>query len=180
MTEAVQQPHPIGRRRAASELELSEAHSGERLAGMLRPIDPTVPEIAARIVEIQQSAYTVEAELIGFHGIPQLAETKDQIQALGHMHWVGAFVDDLLVGIIAWEQDGQDVDIDRLAIDPLHARQGFGRRLVRSVPVTGTTSVSTGAANLPAVTLYSQEGFEQVGAVEVAPRVHIAQFQRVT
>jgi ribosomal protein S18 acetylase RimI-like enzyme len=146
---------------------------------MLRPIDPTAPEVAARIVEIQQAAYRVEADLIGFDGIPQLAETEDQVQALSKMHWVGAFVDDLLVGIIAWEQDGQDVDIDRLAVDPQHSRQGLGRRLVQSVPATGITSVSTGDANGPAVRLYSREGFEQVGSAEVAPGVRIAQLRRI-
>jgi ribosomal protein S18 acetylase RimI-like enzyme len=146
---------------------------------MLRPIDPTVPDVAARIVEIQQAAYRVEADLIGFDGIPQLAETADRIQALGNMHWIGAFVDDVLVGIIAWEQDGHDVDIDRLAVDPQHARQGLGRRLVQSVPATGVTSVSTGHANGPAVNLYSREGFEQVGSVAVAPGVRITRLQRI-
>lgn len=146
---------------------------------MLRSIDPTAPEVAARIVEIQQAAYRVEADLIGFDGIPQLAEKEDQVCALGEMHWVGAFVDDRLVGVIAWEQGGHDVDIDRLAVDPLHVRQGWGRRLVQSVPSTGITTVSTGEANGPALRLYSQEGFEHVGSVEIAPGVRIAQLRRI-
>jgi GNAT superfamily N-acetyltransferase len=145
---------------------------------MLCSIDPTDPDVAARIVEIQRAAYAVEAALIGFDGIPQLAETPDQVRELGAMQWVGAFADDLLIGVIAWEQNDQNVEIDRLAVDPQCARKGYGRRLVQSVPATGITSVSTGAANSPAVSLYLQEGFKQVASLEVAPGVLVAHFRR--
>ena len=54
---------------------------------MLDSVDPTDPIVATRIVEIQRAAYRVEAELIGFDGIPQLAESVEQVQALGSMKW---------------------------------------------------------------------------------------------
>lgn len=145
---------------------------------MLRTIDPTVPATAERIVEIQLAAYAIEANLIGFDGIPQLSETAQAVRQLGHMHWIGAFNADLLVGLIAWEHNEQGAEIDRLAVDPQAARQGFGRQLVRAVPAQGTVTVSTGEANIPAVTLYLGEGFKQIGSIEIAPNVRVSEFQR--
>lgn len=145
---------------------------------MIRSIDHADHELSARIVEIQRAAYAVEAELIGFDGIPVLEETAADVRRRGDLTWHGAFVDDTLAGIIAWTQEGDAVDIDRLAIDPAYARRGLGRRLVRSVPVTGETTVSTGAANTPAVTLYLGEGFVPIGERELAPGVFMAHFGR--
>ena len=145
---------------------------------MLRTIDPKVLEVALRIVEIQRAAYAIEADLIGFGGIPQLVETEGEVRELGQMTWMGAFLDDLLVGLVAWEKNGDKVEIDRLAVDPAFARQGFGRRLVQAVPSSGTTIVSTGEENHPAVSLYLSEGFERTGSLEVAPTVMVAQFRR--
>ncbi len=144
---------------------------------MLADIDPTA--VAARIVEIQLAAYAVEAALIGFDGIPQLSETADQVRSRTDLRWHGAFDDDgRLVGLIAWESVGGIVDIDRLAIDPLVARRGWGRRLVQAVPRDQPTIVSTGTENEPATNLYRDEGFVEVGRTEVAPGVFTTQFRR--
>ncbi len=146
---------------------------------MLADIDPTAAAVAARIVEIQLAAYAVEAALIGFDGIPQLSETADQVRSRTDLRWHGAFDDDgRLVGLIAWEAVGGIVDIDRLAIDPLVARRGWGRRLVQAVPRDQPTIVSTGTENEPATNLYRDEGFVEVGRTEVAPGVFTTQFRR--
>ncbi len=145
---------------------------------MIRAIDPTNEVTARRIVEIQRSAYAVEAELIGFTGIPQLDETVEHVRGLAHLNWNGAFKGPLLVGLIAWERTDTGIEIDRLAVDPASRRRGHGRQLVRSVPTDRTVIVSTGAANAPAVGLYASEGFEQTGSVEIAPGVQLARLQR--
>ena len=145
---------------------------------MLRRIDPARSGFAARIVEIQRAAYAVEAELIGFDGIPQLNETEQAVRELVDLSWMGAFAGEVLVGLIAWDQTEEVVDIDRLAVDPAYARRGFGRRLVRSVPSNRPVVVSTGEANRPAVDLYLAEGFEHTGSIEIAPDVRVAQFRR--
>ncbi len=131
-------------------------------------------------MEIQRAAYAIEAELIGFAGIPQLTETAGEVRELAHLRWTGAFVDGLLIGLIAWEDSGDNVDIDRLAVDPRWTRQGFARRLVRTVRRARTTTVSTGEKNLPAMNLYVSEGFEQFGSREVAPDVRLALLRRVS
>lgn len=156
--------------------------------GELVVVDPTDPATAHRVVEIQLSAYAVEAELIGFNGIPQLSETADDVATMAHMDWRGIMADGQLAGIIAWESVAEDnpapdgagtlLDIDRLAIDPAFARRGFGRQLVQAVPTGRPTIVSTGTANTPARNLYLSEGFVVVGETEVAPEVFTTQFRR--
>ena len=145
---------------------------------MIQVIDPRDPDVAARIVTIQRSAYAVEASLIGFDGIPQLVETVDDVMALANMSWRGAFVDTAMAGIIAWQAEAEVVDIDRLAVDPCFAGQGHGRRLVQAVPTDQTIIVSTGTDNAPACGLYLSEGFCQARKTEVAPGVFTTQFSR--
>ena len=145
---------------------------------MLGGVDPAVGAVAERIVEIQLAAYAVEAELIGFDEIPQMHEDAADVQARTDLRWVGSFVGDRLVALIAWEWVGGLIDIDRLAVDPAAARQGHGRRLVQAVPRDRATIVSTGSANAPAVGLYLSEGFAETGRTEVAPGVFTTQFQR--
>ena len=145
---------------------------------MISEIDSTNFLVAKRIVEIQLAAYAVEAKLIGFDGIPQLVESTADVQNLDPMTWLGAFGEGKLVGVVAWVASDSLVDITRLAVDPLAARRGHGRRLVRSVPADRRTVVSTGKMNTPAVALYQSEGFETVEETEVAPGVTIAHFER--
>ena len=145
---------------------------------MISSIDPSDHTVATRIVEIQRSAYAVEAELIGFDGIPQLAESVEQVQSLTSMNWRGAFIEGPLAGIIAWTETDATIDIDRLAVDPTTARRGYGRRLVQSVPDDRATVVSTGAKNRPALSLYETEGFRRTGQTEIAPGVLLVHLER--
>lgn len=145
---------------------------------MVITLDPEDLDVAKRIVEIQIAAYRVEADLIGFDGIPQLTESAEDVRSLPSMQWRGAFDDGHLVGIIAWTETAEEIDIDRLAIDPRAARRGHGRRLVESVPSDRVTLVSTGAKNLPALSLYQSLGFEMVGQTEIVPSVLLAHLSR--
>lgn len=117
---------------------------------------------------------------MGFDGIPPLHETPAQVTMLDVVHWRGAFEDDVLVGIIAWDATDVVADIDRLAVDPARSRRGHGRRLVQSVPEIERVTVSTGRANEPALRLYLSLGFEEIGHTEIAPGIFTTQLQLQT
>lgn len=134
--------------------------------------------VAARIVEIQRAAYAVEAALMGFDGIPPLHETVADVRGLTDLTWLGASDGGTLVGIIAWRQDGDLLDVDRLAVDPSHARRGYGRRLLEALPECSRTVVSTGAANTPGRALYEGLGFVCTAESEIAPGVRLAHYER--
>lgn len=66
--------------------------------------------------------------------------------------------------------------IDRLFVDPRHARGGAGRGLVASVIDTREVRVSTGTENFPARALYESLDFEAYGLLEIAPGVTVTRF----
>jgi len=122
----------------------------------------------------------VEAELIGFDGIPPLREDLDGLMSSTE-HWLGRYDGTLLVGAIAYELSDDTVEIDRLVVDPAHARRGHGRALLDHldrVAPRAVSLVSTGSANTPAVALYTSRGYAAVAELEVAPGISITQFRR--
>ena len=145
---------------------------------MIRPIVIGADGVAELVVEIQRDAYLVEAELMGFHGIPQLHETVEDVRSRDDLQWLGAFENDRLIGVIAWSEMDGTLDIDRLVVAPSHARMGNGRMLVSALDGAMRVTVSTGEANLPARSLYESLGFALVATSEVAPAVAVVHYER--
>jgi len=148
---------------------------------VIRPLDVSDRALAERLLEIQHRAYAVEAELIGFDGIPPLQEDLDGLMSSTE-HWLGRYDGDVLVGAVAYEFPDEDtVDITRLIVDPTHARRGHGRALLDhldQLEPRRTSLVSTGTANTPAVTLYKSRGYHETARIEIAPGVTVTQFSR--
>ena len=149
---------------------------------MIRPLDLTDQALAERLLTIQHAAYAVEAELIGFDGIPPLQEDLAGLMASTE-YWLGRYDGDTLVGAVAYEPTGDSVDISRLIVDPAYARRGHGRALLDhldQLEPRPISVVSTGSANTPAVSLYKSRGYSEIGQVEIAAGIHITQFRRVS
>jgi ribosomal protein S18 acetylase RimI-like enzyme len=149
---------------------------------VIRPLDLSDRAVAERVLTIQHAAYAVEAELIGFDGIPPLQEDLTGLMASTE-HWLGRYDGAVLVGAVAYELTDDSVDISRLIVDPAYARRGHGRALLDhldQLEPRPVSLVSTGSANTPAVTLYKSRGYTEIGQVEVAPGVYVTQFRRVS
>ncbi|MGW6197224.1 GNAT family N-acetyltransferase [Kribbella sp. NPDC055110] len=150
---------------------------------MITPLDLTDRALAERLLTIQYAAYAVEAELIGFDGIPPLQEDLDGLMSSTEL-WLGRYEGTLLVGAVAYElPDERTVEISRLIVDPAHARRGHGRALLDHldrIEPRPVSLVSTGSANLPAVNLYKSRGYTPAGEVEVAPGIYIKHFRRAS
>jgi ribosomal protein S18 acetylase RimI-like enzyme len=148
---------------------------------VIHAIDPADPVVAEELLDIQHRAYAVEAELIGFDGIPPLREALAGLMASTE-YWLGRYAGTRLVGAVAYElPDAETLDISRLVVDPRVARQGHGRALLDYLDALvprPVTTVSTGSANTPAVRLYLSRGFREVDQLEVAPGVKITRFRR--
>ena len=137
----------------------------------VRPVDHTEDATARAIVAVQQAAYRVEADLIGYDRMPPLVESPVDVARL-ELTILGVHDGERLVGLAGYGVDasGDDavVEIERLAVDPAWARRGIGRALVTAVHEHEAHAtrfeVSTGTANAPAVTLYLSLGYEEVDA----------------
>jgi ribosomal protein S18 acetylase RimI-like enzyme len=148
---------------------------------MFKALDLTDAVTAERVLVVQRLAYAVEAELIGFDGIPPLHEDLAALVASSE-YWLGRYSEGELVAAVAYElPDPDTIEISRLIVDPAHARRGHGRALLDhldQLEPRPVSLVSTGTANTPATTLYLSRGYTATGQVEIAPGITITQFRR--
>ncbi|MFK4084107.1 GNAT family N-acetyltransferase [Kribbella sp. NPDC020789] len=147
---------------------------------MITALDLSDRPLAERVLAIQHAAYAVEAELIGFDGIPPLQEDLAGLMASTE-HWLGRYDAETLVGAVAYELSPDVVEISRLIVDPAYARRGHGRALLDhldELEPRPVSRVSTGSLNTPAVSLYLSRGYRVQSRLEVAPGVEITQFEK--
>ncbi|AIY06511.1 alanine acetyltransferase [Planococcus sp. PAMC 21323] len=144
---------------------------------MISKLNHQDEQIAKKIYQIQQAAYRIEAELMGFNDIPQLHETVQELQKSKEL-FIG-YSQEQLQGVISYQVEEETVDIHRLVVDPIYFRQGIGKKLVsyllkkyRGYKFT----VSTGTANKPAIGLYKMFGFQESNLIQVAPNIYCTQF----
>ncbi|MEU2389946.1 GNAT family N-acetyltransferase [Streptomyces sp. NPDC007369] len=152
-----------------------------KTTGAVRPLDLGHDATAAAVHRIGRAAYAVEAELIGFDGIPALSESLAELRERP-LSWLGAGPEEgPLAGFLAWEREPDgSVCVDRLCVDPAWFRRGVASVLLRAlldgVPADRPVTVSTGAANAPAVALYERFGFARGADFSPAPGLVMASF----
>jgi ribosomal protein S18 acetylase RimI-like enzyme len=147
----------------------------------IRPLDLAAARDVEALLRVQRAAYAVEAELIGFGGIPALRETAADLAAVDETV-LGREVDGRLVAAVGYRRTGDVLELCRLVVDPAAFRAGHASAVLDAVDEAEEgvvrTSVSTGALNEPALRLYARRGFRVVGEREVGPGVRVALLQR--
>jgi GNAT superfamily N-acetyltransferase len=144
---------------------------------LVPPLDLTDPVLAAQVLALQRAAYRVEADMIGFEGIPPLHESLADLVA-APLTWLGIKSDGRVVAAIAFTQDGRGVDVDRLVVDPDAVRGGLGSALVGALDSEATITVSTGTKNLAAHRFYEAQGFKSIGESSPVPGLRVTHFER--
>ena len=133
---------------------------------------------AVQVLAIQRDAYQMEAELIGFDGIPPLLETIDELVAQP-LSWLGIRSrEGAVVAALGFARTEESVDIDRLMVAPDHHRRGMARALLAALGDEARITVSTGTANAPAHRLYESNGFNNIGTEMIEPGLSITRFMR--
>jgi ribosomal protein S18 acetylase RimI-like enzyme len=135
---------------------------GRRAESDIRFLDLNDIEIVREILSIQKAAYRQEAELIGFSGIPALADTPQTIQDSGEIFY-GYRIEGRVVGVVSVQGDDDTLDICRMVTHPDYHRRGVASQLLRFVvqreQVGRRIRVSTAVKNKPALSLYGKWGF---------------------
>ncbi|WP_405104352.1 GNAT family N-acetyltransferase [Paenibacillus sp. FSL K6-1217] len=132
---------------------------------------------------LQHKAYRLEAEIIGFHDIPPLLETRDMLSRVTE-EFYGCIdeTEELLGAVAVIEESPGKLTVTRMMVSPDHFRQGVAGRLLEFIFARYAEMeqfiVSTGKLNLPAVTLYTKHGFIPVGSEEVVPGVELLELHR--
>jgi len=144
-------------------------------------LDLADPVTLRQLWDLQRASYAVEAQLIGFDGIPALHESLEQLRTCDES-FLGVRDESKLVGAVGWTRlPNGALGICRLVVHPLVHRRGVATVLLDaldSIEPAELTVVSTGTANLPALTLYRRRGFVPVGERQVAPGITITQLER--
>lgn len=152
--------------------------NGQMSLPIVEELDLTDGSTAAELLLLQQAAYRVEADLVGFDGIPPLHETLDEMVARP-LTWLGVRSDDgSVVAALAYTETPGRIDIDRLVVAPSHFRQGMASVLVSALDSDVRITVSTGTANVPAHRLYETHGFRRTGDEMIVPDLSITHFER--
>jgi ribosomal protein S18 acetylase RimI-like enzyme len=133
---------------------------------------------AEQLLTLQRAAYRVEADLIGFDGIPPLHETLEELTRQP-LQWIGIRINGEIVAALAFAINVGHVDIDRLVVDPAHFGQGFGSALAEELLDHPRVTVSTGTGNFPARRLYEKLGFRVIGERKIAPGVSVTRYERL-
>lgn len=137
--------------------------------------------VALALLNLQRSAYAVEAALIGDDRIPPLWETLDDLRSR-NLLWLLSHDGGALEGAVAWTKSPDFLDIDRLVVNPSSHRRGTGSALVREVIARARSTsrsvvVSTGRDNAPARKLYESLEFFHQGDAEILPGLWVAEYQ---
>ena len=137
-------------------------------------------QTAKEIIRVQLPAYRIEAGIIGFDGIPQLQDTPARILGCGET-FLGFRTSKEWAGFLSYEQNDSTLDICRLIVHPNYFRKGIARQLVmKAISAAGgkKVTVTTGLANIPALTLYESLGFKPYGETVIAPGVSLCHLER--
>ena len=132
------------------------------------------------MLAVQHAAYAIEAELIGFPGLPPAHETLAQLQGSGEELWL-CEEDGALLGAVGLERSPEELLIARLFVAPPAFRQGVGTALVRKALEEAAgrrVRVGTAALNAPALALYERLGFRRASESEPAPGVAYVELVR--
>jgi ribosomal protein S18 acetylase RimI-like enzyme len=155
---------------------MTGAHATE-----VRRVDLSDPDTLRRLWDLQRASYAVEAELIGFDGIPALHESLEDLRECGES-FLGLNDETGLAGAVSWVrlQDGT-LDICRLMVHPRVHRRGIATALLDALDHAESAwraVVSTGTANHPALSLYKRRGFTPVGTRLIAPGTSLTLLER--
>lgn len=138
------------------------------------------PYFAVALLRLQHTSYAREAELLGDDRIPPLQEDEIGLTAW-RGRWVTAWDGVELVGAIAWREEDDVVEIEKIMVSPSAMRQGIASALLGQVldrVPEREVAVAAGRENAPAVALYAKHGFRPAGDEQVPPGIWITRFRR--
>lgn len=149
---------------------------------MIRAIDLTDTQEVLEFLTLQQAAYRVEAELIGFEEIPPLFDSPLSLKESGESFF-GYYEDGKLEGAAACKQNPKELTVSRMMVHPACFRLGIASKLLKHLEQFALPGmkiiVFTGTKNTPAVQLYDKHGYQPFRTQLVAPGITLTQFQKV-
>lgn len=136
---------------------------------------------AGAIWRLQQSAYAVEAGLIGCDDFLPLRESVDDLLA-AQESFLLAYCDKDSAGALSYTTNEMGCLICQLVVSPEYFRRGIGRQMLHNLMVKTDPAlpwrVVTAQANFPAIALYRGFGFQPGSAFASQECIDLVQLTR--
>ncbi|MBL7544316.1 MAG: GNAT family N-acetyltransferase [Bdellovibrionaceae bacterium] len=149
----------------------------------IRPLEKKNHTEIARLYQIRQAAYTIEAGLLSIQPdlFFPLQETLNDLQNSTDEIFVSV-MDGSITGAIFLEKLIASIVISNLFVDPKFFRRGIARALIAhclSLYPKKEFHVGTGKLNSPAIRLYETFKFEPLKEKIVEPNLRIIKLRRL-
>lgn len=142
--------------------------------------DPAAdPFFAAALLDLQRTAFEIEARFMGTRDIPPLNQDRDGLTGF-RGSWVVAWDSTTLLGAAAWRV-ADVVEIEKVMVHPSAHRRGVASALMSQVIDRAggrDIVVTTGRDNPPGIAMYTKHGFVREDDLEVAPGVWLTRMRR--
>ena len=149
---------------------------------MIKKLNLENIEVIKEILDLQLASYRVEADIIGFDGIPPLKDTVCTLKE-SKEEFYGYFIEEVLAGIISYKIKNSILDIHRVAVHPSFFRRSIAEQLISFVEENNKNIakiiVGTGRENKPAVSLYLKKGYHKTEDMEVEKDFYITSFEKM-
>jgi ribosomal protein S18 acetylase RimI-like enzyme len=132
---------------------------------MISILDPQDDTIAKKMHPVFQASYTVEAALLEAKDFPPLKRTIADFKN-SDTSFFGYSIGKELAAVIEIEPSPSAFHICSLVVHPNYFRRGIGSELIAfifNLFIDNKITVETGLVNLPAIALYKNFGFKEVG-----------------
>ena len=135
------------------------------------------------VVRLQQSAYNVEAAIIGHADLPPLRESATDITNSSE-HFYGCYHERQLSGVMSLESQPNEVLVCRLIVHPNSFRRGIASALLRYAEMQARATkahlikVNAAARNQPALALYRKLGFQSCREYTTPDGVHMIELRK--
>jgi ribosomal protein S18 acetylase RimI-like enzyme len=132
------------------------------------------------VLDLQQKAYAVEANVLGVQFLPPQQESLRDLQNT-HEEIFAMLDCNQYVGALFLEKMDDGLSINKLFVDPNYFRKGIGSKLVEYVVKLYPTQkfrVSTGEANKPALRLYDEFDFSLIDTKDLGEGLKLVTLER--
>ena len=148
---------------------------------MIIPLDLEDSNTAQCILDLQRTAYRIEADMMDTDDIPPMRDNESALRTCGESFY-GYERDGTVIGLVSYQLKDGMLELCRLVVSPSYFRRGIGRQLVDFVlcqPSWDLATVCTGSVNEPALSLYKSVGFQEAEDLEVSPGIILTRLEQV-
>ncbi|WP_092209959.1 GNAT family N-acetyltransferase [Desulfoluna spongiiphila] len=140
---------------------------------------------AFQIWKIQKSAFEGQAKIYNNYKLPPLIQTLESLKdEFEEKVFLKAEIDSKIVGSVRFTVDGNEIDIERLIVDPNFQNQGVGTILMKRVEQIADKKVTfklfTGIKSSRNIRLYEKLGYTIYTQSETSQGVELLHMQKTS